>query len=56
MTPIILNQKFDSFTSVLIALHWLPVPQCIKFKVLFLVFKAYDKQSPPIFCTCVPTQ
>lgn len=43
---IILNwKKFDSITSELIALHWLPAAQHIKFKVLLLVFKAHHKHS-----------
>ncbi|PIK42617.1 hypothetical protein BSL78_20543 [Apostichopus japonicus] len=40
------RKKYDSVTSELIALHWLPMQQRIKFKVLLLVYKAHQKQSP----------
>ena len=39
-------RKYDSITPELIALHWLPIQQDIKFKVLLLVYKAHHKQSP----------
>ena len=41
-------QKFDSITSQLIELHWLPIKQRIdyKVKVLMLVYKALHNQTP----------
>ena len=43
---IIRRKKYDSFTSELISLHCLPIDQCIKFKVLLLVYKALHSQAP----------
>ena len=40
------RRKFDSITSELIKLHWLPIHQRIDFKVLLLVFKALRKEAP----------
>ena len=38
--------KFDSITSQLIELHWLPIKQRIDYKVLMLVYKALHNQAP----------
>ena len=38
--------KFDSITSQLIELHWLPIKQRIDYKVLMLVYKALHNQTP----------
>jgi hypothetical protein len=43
---VIRKRKFDSITSDLIDLHWLPVRQRIDFKVLVLVFKSIHQQTP----------
>ena len=40
------RRKYDSVTSELISLHWLPVEQRIKFKVLLLVYKSLHNQAP----------
>lgn len=40
------KRKFDSITSDLIELHWLPIKQRIDFKILLLVFKSIHKQTP----------
>ena len=33
-------------TTILIDLHWLPIAELIKFKILLLTFKALHEQSP----------
>jgi hypothetical protein len=39
-------KKFDHITPVLISLHWLPVEQRIKYKLLTIVYKARNGQAP----------
>ena len=39
-------RKWDHITPVLFDLHWLPVSERIKFKILLLTFKALHQQSP----------
>ena len=41
------SNRQDSITPVLYALHWLPIEQCVKFKVLILVYKAVNNLAPP---------
>ncbi len=41
-------KKTDHITPVLIDLHWLPVEQRIKFKILLLVYKCLNDQAPPL--------
>ena len=36
----------DHITPVLKELHWLPIEQRIKFKILLITFKALNKQAP----------
>ena len=43
----------DHITPVLRALHWLPVPQRIEFKVLILTFKALHGLAPAYLCDLV---
>ena len=40
------SRKCDHITPILLALHWLPVSERIKFKILLLAFKALHQQSP----------
>ena len=40
------NSKFMQITPILKELHWLPVEQCIIFKILLIVFKALDNLAP----------
>ena len=40
------SRKYDHITSILKKLHWLPVSERIKFKILLLTFKALHQQSP----------
>ena len=40
------TRKFDHITPVLRSLHWLPVSQRIKFKILLLTYKANNGLSP----------
>ena len=40
------TRKFDSITPVLIQLHWLPIKQRIKFKMMLLIFKAQNDTAP----------
>ena len=39
-------RRCDHITPILFGLHWLPVSQRIKFKILLLTFKALHQQSP----------
>ena len=41
------SKKFDHITPVLRSLHWLPVNQRIKYKILVLVYKVINNISPP---------
>ena len=41
-----LSRKYDHITPLLKQLHWLPVTQRIKYKILLLTFKALNDQSP----------
>jgi hypothetical protein len=43
---ITLTRKHDHITQILIYLHWLPVSERIKFKILLLTFKALNQRSP----------
>ncbi|XP_068723844.1 uncharacterized protein [Montipora capricornis] len=38
--------KYDHITPLLKELHWLPIEQRIKFKILLITFKALNKQAP----------
>ena len=40
------SRKCDHITPILLHLHWLPVSERIKFKILLLTFKALHQQSP----------
>ena len=40
------SRKCDHITPILFDLHWLPVSERIKFKILLLTFKALHEQSP----------
>ena len=40
------SRKSDHITLILFDLHWLPVSERIKFKILLLTFKALHQQSP----------
>ena len=39
------SRRCDHITPILFGLHWLPVSQQIKFKILLLTFKALHQQS-----------
>ena len=39
-------RKYDSITSVLQSLHWLPIAYRCQFKILILTFKALHSQAP----------
>ena len=41
-----MSRKSDHVTPLLIELRWLPVKQCIKFKVLHLTYKAMQGFTP----------
>ena len=45
-----LRPKFEHITPVLMDLHWLPVAQRIKFKVLLLAYQAYYGLAPSYLC------
>ena len=40
------SRKYDRITPILKELHWLPVAECIKFKVLLLTFKVLYNVAP----------
>ena len=40
------SRRCDHITPILFDLHWLPVSERIKFKILLLTFKALHQQSP----------
>ncbi|XP_078357750.1 uncharacterized protein LOC144642610 [Oculina patagonica] len=40
------SRKYDHITPILKELHWLPVSERIKFKILLLTFKTLHQQSP----------
>ena len=40
------SRKYDHITPMLKELHWLPVSECIKSKIMLLTFKALHQQSP----------
>ena len=40
------TKKYDHITTVLINLHWLPIVQRIKFKILILTFKTLNGMAP----------
>ena len=43
---ITLSRKYDHITPILIDLHWLPVAERIKFKIIILTFKSLHGQAP----------
>ena len=43
---ITLSHKHDHITPILLNLHWLPVAQRVKFKILLLTFKAINDVAP----------
>ena len=51
---ITLSRKYDHITPILIELHWLPVAERIKFKILLLTFKALHDQAPSYITRCKP--
>ena len=48
-----LKPKFEHITPVIRDLHWLPIIQCIKFKVLLLSYQAYNGSTPPYLCEII---
>jgi len=40
------SRKYDHITPILKELHWLPVSERIKFKIMLLTFKVLHQQSP----------
>jgi len=41
-----LTRKYDNIRPVLRDLHWLPVVQRVKYKILLLTYKALHEQAP----------
>jgi len=39
--------RYDRITPLLTQLHWLKVPECIKFKLAVLVYKFLSQTAPP---------
>ena len=44
------TKKSDHITSVLVALHWLPIKNRIVFKILLITFKALNGLAPNYIC------
>ena len=40
------SRKYDHITPILKELHWFPISERIKFKIMLLTFKALHQQSP----------
>ena len=40
------SRKYDHITPILFDLHWLPVSERVKFKIILLTHKALHQQSP----------
>ena len=40
------KHKWDSATACLGSLHWLPIKQCITFKICVLTYKLLNRQGP----------
>ena len=40
------SNKYDHIKPLLKELHWLPIEQRIKFKILLITFEALNKQAP----------
>ena len=47
------TRKYEHSTPVLADLHWLPIADRIKFKILLLTFKALNKQAPNYICELI---
>ena len=45
--------KRQPITPILTSLHWLPIRQRIKFKVLTLTFKALNNEAPPYIANLI---
>ena len=41
------KRKYDSGTSCLVQLHWLPIKYRIDYKILSIVHKCHHRESPP---------
>ena len=46
-------RKYDHVTPLLKSLHWLPIEQRIKFKLLIITFKDLKRLMPPCICDLV---
>ena len=44
------TRKYDHITGVLQNLHWLPISERIKYKLLLITYKAIHGQAPPYLC------
>ena len=44
--PITSSRKFDHITPILFELHWIPISERIKFKIILLTHEALPQQSP----------
>ena len=50
---VIRAKKFETITPTLASLHWLPIAQRIKYKVLILTFKCVNKTAPIYLCELI---
>ena len=54
------SRRCDHITPILLDLHWLPVSERIKFKILLLTFTALHQQSPTyiqhLITRCLPSR
>ena len=45
--------KFFHITDILQDLHWLPIRQCITFKILLLTYQAFHITAPDYLCELI---
>ena len=50
------RKKYDSATEALHDLHWLPIKQRCKFKLLVMVYKCLNNQAPAYLCELLKIQ
>ena len=44
------TKKYDHITGILQNLHWLPISERIKYKLLLITYKPLHGQAPPYLC------
>ena len=47
------TRKYDHITPILQKLHWLPVRECIHFKILLITYKSINDMAPDYLCELI---